>query len=1660
MAKPPRRALLVGVPRYDDSAIDQLPFIVDDIADLSKTLTAVGYEVQVHPPDQTDRDRIDNTIEQFCRNALPQQQLLIFLSGHGIHRNGHDYLVPSSADTASRKFAERCLEIDFDGHIEDGRSRCGDVLVVVDACREGVKLEEKGSYLRGWSEQERGRAASRTIAYLYACSSGEMARWKETPDGTYSLFTRVFSRVIADSSAPGTLIELRDEVQCRLEDLSATLGVPFQRPLLKGDSGQGSKFVVVDRPVDRRNSSGASSWAQMSREHVAWEFTRPGDNPGDGPLPESARAVRDAVVEVVATWSEGYRALRSQLPDDPWWDGEMATRIHARLTWIMRHLLNRGKLVESSRAPLSSAEAATLVLVPLAQQLHLVSCAVRLKHVVEVQDGDLTRREDQDTLNFERYVETQGRVYRHLKRLEAGNDKQHIRVVRWWLFHRWLVRIPTLYQPDYVADCVLRDLGTPASQSGLLLSELFSAERVARLLRALRSDPEVAATPEVSVDAVAGAQFPTGVRTVAGGSPDEQSVRDGLIALLLVVAEEFTMNATALPGVLVEHVGLTGGVEAAEVVHTVRTARWTARGRTRVLEAECSHQAVQLALTEHAAGIAEVLRRIDAFAEGDKTLEALRDLPTHVAADRLRPLLDGQGHPRYEGIGFRFRLDDDRVQELLMGEQLYGDPALAIRELYQNALDACRYRRARTQYLERRGHVTRAWRGRIEFEQGVDDSGRAWLECRDNGIGMGDRELNSVFAHAGMRFGDLPEFLEEKAAWTREGIEFYPNSRFGVGVLSYFMLGDVIEVSTSRFGRDGRVGPDLQVDIDGPGSLCRIRRVGFGEASGTTVRIYLRPEISVSCVDLLCRLLWVSEFSVIAKDGGLDAEWIPGSISARAPIGSEDPLAGTRGAGPNLADRTRNSNALSTSVPNLWWCSNLGGLLADGLWAGEVTFGRIVNLTGRLAPRLTVDRRRILVLDAERESALVRAAIPDLLSCERNILNPEWLEKISAHDVDLADAIAHEAMDHHTSWRVAGMIVDTNVVGCFPLDDEIFASNGYRRSDPALNLNLIEVAGWRLLSYVAAGLVPGLRCATPTHIPTARPSDAYLLSRPEGGRVEDGDWSGDLAEPVPGRQVISMAAQLGWSLAAVAARLQQLGAVVPEREWPQVVLTDNEWRLLSLDLDAPRPRRGRRTAPMSRGNWIDLAEPVPAAHVFRAAARLGWSAEAVAARLQQLGAVVPEREWPQVVLTDEDRRLLSRNLDGRNPWIDLAEPVPAAHVIGAAAQLGWSAEAVAARLQQLGAVVPEREWPQVVLTDDDRRLLSRGLDTPQGFYEPWNGPSDGDRWIDLTEPVPAAHVIGAAAQLGWSAEAVAARLQQLGAVVPEREWPQVVLTTDDRRLLSPNLDGRNPWIDLAEPVPAAHVIRAAAQLSWSAEAVAARLQQLGAVVPEREWPQVVSTDDDRRLLSRNLDSPQGFHNPWAGPPDRDRWIDLAEPVPVAHVIGAAARLGWSPETVAVRLRQLGAVAPELEWTEVVLTTDDRRLLSRGLDGQKPWIGLAEPVPAAHVFRSAANLSWSPAAVAARLRDFGMEVPDYPWPEIIMDVHDWQLISSDASISTREYTGRSLNRSRVFELSRTIKVGRLVRAVHGTNLTPAEAAQRLLQLGFEISAGIEVVTSDS
>lgn len=142
---------------------------------------------------------------------------------------------------------------------------------------------------------------------------------------------------------------------------------------------------------------------------------------------------------------------------------------------------------------------------------------------------------------------------------------------------------------------------------------------------------------------------------------------------------------------------------------------------------------------------------------------------------------------------FRFELDRSAVLGLFTGEQLYDDPYAFIRELLQNALDAIRAR----EHLY--GHES----GGVHVRGWEDDGGYLWLRVDDDGIGMDEAALRKYFLRIGRSYYHSTEF---KAALTRSGRADRPFgviSRFGIGVLSCFMVGDRVELS-SRPVRGGK----------------------------------------------------------------------------------------------------------------------------------------------------------------------------------------------------------------------------------------------------------------------------------------------------------------------------------------------------------------------------------------------------------------------------------------------------------------------------------------------------------------------------------------------------------------------------------------------------------------------------------------------------------------------------------------------------------------------------------------------------------------------------------------------------------------------------------------------------------------------------------------
>jgi len=131
-----------------------------------------------------------------------------------------------------------------------------------------------------------------------------------------------------------------------------------------------------------------------------------------------------------------------------------------------------------------------------------------------------------------------------------------------------------------------------------------------------------------------------------------------------------------------------------------------------------------------------------------------------------------------------FTLDQSRILELLTGHMLYNDSRVVARELLQNALDAVRLQTLIDKRPDEDGVVTVEW---------SDDTRE--LVVRDNGTGMTQTVIENNLLKAGASRYQEETFVERHPS-------FSPISKFGIGVLSAFMVANEVEIITASPDED------------------------------------------------------------------------------------------------------------------------------------------------------------------------------------------------------------------------------------------------------------------------------------------------------------------------------------------------------------------------------------------------------------------------------------------------------------------------------------------------------------------------------------------------------------------------------------------------------------------------------------------------------------------------------------------------------------------------------------------------------------------------------------------------------------------------------------------------------------------------------------------
>lgn len=192
-----------------------------------------------------------------------------------------------------------------------------------------------------------------------------------------------------------------------------------------------------------------------------------------------------------------------------------------------------------------------------------------------------------------------------------------------------------------------------------------------------------------------------------------------------------------------------------------------------------------------------------------------------------------------------FRPDKSKILQLLSGTRLYGTIWASVRELLQNAVDAVREQIALERLLQDKPADSK-WeqalglvhRIQLRFDQ---EGEHYYLTCSDNGVGMNKSLIENHLLVSGSK--PRPELVALERAAVKSGFTVGRTGQFGIGLLSYFMIGRSISLSTRRSTEAGDTdgnGWKFEIEsLDGHGELKKISR----SSKGTDVRIELRDEI-------------------------------------------------------------------------------------------------------------------------------------------------------------------------------------------------------------------------------------------------------------------------------------------------------------------------------------------------------------------------------------------------------------------------------------------------------------------------------------------------------------------------------------------------------------------------------------------------------------------------------------------------------------------------------------------------------------------------------------------------------------------------------------------------------------------------------------------------
>ncbi len=308
-----------------------------------------------------------------------------------------------------------------------------------------------------------------------------------------------------------------------------------------------------------------------------------------------------------------------------------------------------------------------------------------------------------------------------------------------------------------------------------------------------------------------------------------------LIGVILRLADILDFDAKRTPTVLYSHLYVRNPVSLKEWNKHRAVEAWEITPDLIQFNAKCIHPAIEASIHQFCDFIDHELsvcnNIVSMLNEFNKTKNRGISIkfPFKVNREKITTKKDIRSQPLYIYRDTQFNLSKRQVIDLLMGTKLYGNPEVALRELLQNSIDACLLRQA--QELK--------WGNQYKpeiFVRYYKEDDNIILEIEDNGTGMDQEIIDKYYSKVGSSFYKSTDFYNIKS---ETNADFIPTSRFGIGILSCFMVADTLIVDTKRVYAKHTSSEALNITVEGQESIFWIKG-GKHELPGTTTKLILR----------------------------------------------------------------------------------------------------------------------------------------------------------------------------------------------------------------------------------------------------------------------------------------------------------------------------------------------------------------------------------------------------------------------------------------------------------------------------------------------------------------------------------------------------------------------------------------------------------------------------------------------------------------------------------------------------------------------------------------------------------------------------------------------------------------------------------------------------